>query len=226
MFITAHAGRPLQTEDADVLQPDTCEWESATAHNKLWRGATEREISTTVQCGLSGQAQIGGTLARSKVAAEREAARGLVGKVRLWPRDAQDPERALTLAGSWLQAKPQGGRFGDADRSEVKLVYSGALAPHWTVHANAGHARVTGEGLRARATTWGLAIEHEGLPTRPTLAPMMEVLGNDRESRPAWNLGLRLTVMKDRAWLDVSYGRSAALPDKPRLITAGLKLAF
>ncbi len=222
----AHAGRPLQTEDAGVIESGACEWETATGQSKPRSGPSERQLATTVQCGLPWQAQIGGTVGRTKVAAERESNRGLVGKVRLWPRGEDQPERALTLAGSLLQIKPPSGRFGDVDSGEIKLVYSGAVAEAWTVHASLGHARESGQGLRARATTWGLALEQEGFAALPALAPMFELLGNDRDSRPAWNAGLRLTAIKDRLWLDVSYGRSWVSPDKPRLITAGVKLDF
>ena len=64
-------------------------------------------------------------------------------------------------------------------------------------------------------------MEHEGFGP---VAPMAELFGNDREA-PWWNLGLRSTLAKDKAYIDMSYGRQMT-GGTPSLLTAGFKLVF
>jgi hypothetical protein len=53
---------------------------------------------------------------------------------------------------------------------------------------------------------------------------MAEIFGDDRGA-PWWNLGLRYTLAKDKAYLDLSYGQQMSR-GTPSLLTAGFKLVF
>ena len=135
--------------------------------------------------------------------------------------------RALAQVAPWLAecglawgvtgARAAGGSWKTAgvDARAVVSVPAGPL----TWHLNVGHERDT--QARSSTTAWGLALEHEGFGP---LAPMAEFFGDDREAA-WWNLGLRYTLAKDKAYIDMSYGRQMT-GVTPSLLTAGFKLVF
>jgi hypothetical protein len=53
---------------------------------------------------------------------------------------------------------------------------------------------------------------------------MAEVFGDDRGD-VWWNLAARLTLVPERLFIDISYGRQTHA-ERARLVTAGFKLAF
>lgn len=216
--LPAHAGRPLQTDDAGVLDRRACELEGYTARLTA-AGATARDLVLQAGCGVGAGTQLAVALSRASAEGERVRGIALNGKTRLWQGEAQAGEApALTLgyAAVWDRSSGQGWRHAGVD---AKLLYTRALAAHLMVHANLGHARDAAGGRSA--TTWGLAFEHAGFGG---LAPMAELFGDDREA-PWWNLGLRWTVAPEALFIDVSHGRQVA-PGTPRLTTLGMKFSF
>jgi hypothetical protein len=215
----AHAGRPLQTEDAGVLDRADCEVEGFTARASAF-GASVRENALQLGCGVGASTQLAVAVAQAKEAGISARGFELNGKTRLWQGAAakvgEPPELALAYALGWARVS------GDKTRhaaTELNLAYSRPFGAEWTVHANLGHAR--DEIAKVRATTWGAALEHAGFGT---VAPMAELFGDDRNA-PWWNLGLRLTAMPDRLFIDASYGRQMA-SGRPRLWSVGFKAAF
>jgi hypothetical protein len=218
--LPAHAGRPLQTEDAGVLEPRECEVEGATARLSV-AGVSAREHSLQFGCGAGVSTQLAAALSRAS--AEGTSARGLQlsGKTALWqarPAAAGEEAAALALAYGLLSAKVSGERWRHA-ASELNLVYSAPVSAVVTMHVNLGHARDAIDKLAS--TTWGLALEHGRFGA---WAPMVELVGDDREA-PWWNLGLRYTAVADKAFFDVSFGRQM-VGGRPRLVTFGFKLGF
>jgi hypothetical protein len=215
----AHAGRPLQTEDAGVLDRGGCELEGAhLRETTLGRRASETGLG--LGCGLGWRSQLGVGIARSH--AEGESATGLQlgGKTSLWQADG-DSAAALTLAWALTWDRPAGGGWSHSGKA-LNLVGSVPTGPG-TLHLNLGHARDVPSELVS--TTWGLAYEHDGIAWGGLKwAPMAELFGDDHGS-PWWNLALRATVVPDRIFLDLSYGRQSG-GNKPRLVTAGFKFAF
>lgn len=216
----ALAGRPLQTEDAGVLEPRACELEGVSA--RLSDGDTvAREHGVQLGCGVGAATQLALAVSRAKADGASASGVRLGGKTELWqakPARSGDEAAALTLAYGVLSAKLAGDRWRHAS-SEVRLVYSAPLAAELTLHANLGHAR--DEIGKQRSTLWGVAVEHAGFGP---WAPMAELFGDDREP-PWWNLGLRYTAIADKMFFDLSYGRQAA-SGRPSLATLGFKLAF
>jgi hypothetical protein len=215
----AHAGRPLQTEDAGVLDRAACEVEGFTARASAF-GTALRENSLQLGCGVGASTQVAAAVARAK--AEGASARGfeLNGKTRLWQgaaaKDSEPPALTLAYAIGWARAS------GDKTRhaaTALNLAYSRPLGDEWTTHANLGHAR--DEIAKSRATTWGLALEHAGFGA---VAPMAELFGDDRDA-PWWNLGLRVTALPEKVFIDASYGRQI-VSGKPTLWSVGFKVAF
>lgn len=213
---SAHAGRPLQAEDAGVLDRGACEVEGAVARLSA-EGATARERGLQLGCGIGLNSQLALGAASAKDGGARARGLALAGKTALWSGHGDDPA-ALALAWGlqWLKADGDTWRHGGTD---INLVYSRPLAAELTLHANLGHSR--DEAGKQRSTSWALALEHAGFGS---LAPMAEVFGDDREA-PWWNLGLRWNAVPERLDVDFSYGRQMA-SGRPRLLTLGFKLAF
>jgi hypothetical protein len=193
----AHAGRPLQTEDAGVVERGDCELEGASARLKF-AGISGRETGLQIGCGVGASTQL--ALAASGAKAEGVSAHGLEfnGKTTLWTGAAAKDEEAASLALAYAlsSVKVSGDKWRHA-ATELNLAYSRPLPSELTLHANLGHARDEIGGTTA--TTWGLA--------------------------PWWNLGLRYTAVPDKLFIDASYGRQMA-SGRPTLLTVGFKFAF
>lgn len=215
--VAAHGARPLNTDDAGVLEVAACEIESGATR---LRAADERarESSLGGACGIGWKTQLGVGAARTRIDSQRDTAAALSGKTQLW--SAGDDGAALTLAYG-LSARRDGSRWTQSAR-DAALVGSWPLGAV-TLHANLGHVREV--PTRLKSTTWGLAVEHEGWSLGSLrLAPVAEVFGDDRD--PAWGaLGLRLSVVPDRLSMDASWSRQAGAA-KARITSIGLTLSF
>ncbi len=213
----AHAGRPLQTEDAGVLDPGACELE-AVLERAAAGPARARAQGLGVGCGVVTGLQLGVSVGEARAEGERARAAGLGGKWHLAGND-DGPQLTLTAAAAWARAPGSGWQRAGAG---IGLVAS-VPVPGSTVHLGLDHGR---DRLAGRDTTsWGLAWESDARPLGPLAwAPMAEVVGDDRDGA-AFNLGLRLTVLAERLWLDASWGRRFS-GERDRVATLGLKLAF
>lgn len=213
----AQAGRPLQTEDAGVIDAGGCEIEGA--HERLRiSGATARDTALTFSCGIGWRSQVGITGSRSRADGESASGTALGGKTRLW--SAGDDGPALTVAWSLAWARAAGSWRHAED--EARLVWSMPAGPG-TLHLNLGHARDRIE--RMSSTPWGVGWEHGGVETGGlTLAPMAEVYGDGRGGH-AWNVALRATLVPERLFIDGSYGRQTGSVGA-RLVTVGFKVTF
>lgn len=210
----AHAGRPLQTEDAGVLARGGCELEGVAARLSL-DGAHANGQSLQVGCGVGAATQL--ALAATRARAEGQSASGwaLDGKTELW-RGPGDAGAAFTLAygAAWERSR--------LASTGLRAVFSQPLE-RGSVHANLGVERDVMAG--ERSTVWNLAYEHEAPDVGGVkLAPMAEIFGARGEAA-WWNLALRATVLPDKLFIDGSYGRQSG-DGKARLVTLGFKLAF
>jgi hypothetical protein len=211
----AHAGRPLATEDAGILDAGSCELEGATARLSAF-GAAARESSLQIGCGVGASTQL--ALAAATGRAEGVSARGLAlsGKTGLWQGEGEGAaEIALAYGADWGKESGDGWHHLGTG---VNLAYSQPLEEA-TAHANLGYAHDPQGG--ENAVTWGLAYEHSGWGA---WAPMAELFGDDREA-PWWNAGLRFTALPDRLSIDASYGRQI-VSGRPSLWTLGFNFAF
>ena len=211
----AHAGRPLATEDADVLDRSQCEAEGFYA--RLSARGTPDSRGWTLQgaCGIGASTQV--ALAYSRARSGGITGEGLLlgGKTGILTRSGDN--LGLTLAWGLTGAKVGGGSF-EHELTYLNLVATREIAPSWTGHANLGWTR--SESADANSTTWNLALE-KALGNGIDL--MGEVYGDDRSD--AWlGLGLRWAA-SDKLSLNASY---AAQNDSPRvrLWTIGFKYSF
>jgi hypothetical protein len=216
-LVPAHAGRPLQTEDAAVLDRGACEFEAS--HLRLSFGGTSaRETGVGLGCGTGWNSQLGAGLARASASGEKATGFGLGGKTGLWQAVGDAPaELSLAWGLDWERSDGSGWQSG----SRFATLVGSLPAGPGSVHVNLGHVSADGAG----STVWNLAWEHGdldigGLP----LAPMAEVFGDDRGDLWA-NLALRATLVPERVFIDASWGRQL-VSDKARLLTVGFKFSF
>ena len=211
-----HAGRPLQTEDAGLLEAKTCEVEGATSRVRVAGAGSVRDNALQLACGVGANSQLALAVSTTSDGTDRERGVRLGGKTELWSAGG-DNGAALTLAWGFSGARAAAGGWKSSavDARAVVSIPAGPL----TWHLNVGHERDT--QARSSTTAWGLAMEHEGYGP---LAPMAELFGSDREA-PWWNLGLRYTITKGKAFIDMSYGRQMS-GGTPSLLTAGFKMVF
>lgn len=215
-LLPAHAGRPLQAEDAGILERGGCEVEGA--WQRLNEPGAPRASGSSLQlaCGVGASSQI--ALAFARVRSNGVATQGLRlgGKSELWTGHGDDGA-AFTVAWGLTTEKVSGSHWEHA-ATDLNAVLSVPITGA-TLHANLGHAR--DEIAKSRRTTWALAYEHAGFDA---WSPMGELFGDDRGA-PWWNLGLRFSARPERVFFDLSYGRQIA-PGRPSLLTAGFKFTF
>jgi len=219
--VPAHAGQPLLTDDAGVLARGECEFEAG-AERLSAGGAKVEGTGLAVACGVGWRSQVGLELARTREAGDDTDAGALAGKTTLWQGGTADDAPALALA--WALGWARGGGSGwQRASTDLALVYTVAVGPELSLHANLGHGR--DHVARAVSTGWGLALEHAEVEVAGlSVAPMAELFGDDREA-PWWNAGLRVALVADRAWLGLGYGRQMD-SQRASLASLGLKIAF
>jgi hypothetical protein len=195
---SAHAGRPLQTEDAGVLAPRACELEMASLQLKV-PGDKTRETTAGLGCGVGLNSQLGLGLSTLRAGGERSRGATLGAKTEVWKSSEGDDAIALTLAYGWAAERTDAGWKRTA--TDVALVATVPVAAG-AVHLNVGHSRAAGAG--PRSTGWNIAFEHEGFDWGGIKwAPMAELFGDDRDAR-WWNIAARWTVVADRVYVDLS----------------------
>ncbi len=199
---SSHAGRPLATEDAGVLDPRACEVEGAHERERA-AGASARVHSLQLACGVGARTQLALAASRERDGGSRAEGLRLGGKTRLWPTAADDEAPAWTLAYALEAARDGGGSWGRAGHA-VQLVHSRPAGESLTLHLNLGHER--GVPARQGRTTLGVAAEHEGVAG---WMPMAELYGDDRDA-PWWSLGLRWVALPERLSFGLAWGRQIA----------------
>ena len=216
----SHAGPPLQTEDAGIIEARHCELESQSQRTRT-AGQSSRADLIGLACGVGLNSQIGLVVGPAREDGTRSRTAQLGGKSRLWQGDAQRAP-ALVLAWSIAHQRESAGGWQHA-ASSIDLVATTPLGDASVVHLNLGHAR--DEAARQGATSWAAAVEHDGFAIGGlNWAPMAELYGDDRQ--PPWaGVALRTTLVAERLYLGLSYARQLS-GDKPRLLTAGVKFAF
>lgn len=209
------AGRPLATEDADVLDRGECEWESFAARESASGEPSARTASTQVGCGVGAMTQAAIAYSRGRFAGETTPAWALVGKTGLLPREGEGLGLTLAWALGWQRAP---GSSWKHEASALVLVATKSFADRFTAHANLGWSR--SESERLNTTTWNAAVEWSAVDR---LDLMGEVYGDDR-GRPWLGLGARYAI-SERLSVDTSW---AVRNDTPhvRLWTVGVKLGF
>lgn len=160
------AGRPLATEDTDILDQKECEWESFAARETSAGSPAVAGWTTQVGCGVGYLTQLAPAYSRAGPAGLKAQGLTLVGKTGLIER--KDDARGLPLAWALGREKAPGSSSFKHELSHLNLVATKEIAKSLTAHANLGWVR--SKTARASCTTWNLAAEY-------SLASGVDVMG-------------------------------------------------
>ena len=213
----AHAGRPLVTEDAGVLDQGDCEFEGIGSRLTV-SGASARTAQLQVSCGVGLRTQVQGALATTSLEGDRSTQAAAGGKTSF--RELTDEQAGFTLAYSFAGSKPTdlGWRY---DLTTLLAVVTVPVRKDLLAHGNLGasYSRVE----QHTSAIWAGALEWLGI-AGSALDAMVETFGTQRD--PLWlNLGVRYAIVPDRFSVNASYGAQGG-SERAKLATLGFKLNF
>jgi hypothetical protein len=212
---TAHAGRPLATEDADVLERGACELEGYAARLSVAASPAVRGATAQLGCGFGWNSQAALAHGRERSDGASTSGWGLSGKTAIVERDAG--RTGFTLA--WgLAAQREPDASMKHETSFLTLVATREWRDGWLSHANLGWVR--SESASTNTTTWNLAVEK---PVGHGLDLMAELYGDDRD-KPWLGTGVRWSAT-ERFSVNASWSVQNG-SQRPKLWTLGFKLAF
>jgi opacity protein-like surface antigen len=214
-LLAAHAGRPMATEDAGLLERGDCEWESYAGRATKRQSSAVKTLSTQLGCGIGIKSQVALAVQRETSDGQRTSALVLGGKTSLIERKDNGP--GLTLAWGAAAVKQPGEKMKH-ERTALNLVLSQELAQALTGHANLGVTR--SQGTKKTSRTWNVAAEYA---LGGGVDVMAEYYGAQQD-KPAAAAGVRYAVT-DKFNVDASYSVQSGA-GKAKLVTVGAKLAF
>lgn len=214
VFSEARGERPLQTEDAGVLDPGACQLQSAFA--RVGEGGMyERGGYAQFGCGISKGTQVQLAAGQSRSGGSRVDSLVFTGKTAVIALTDDRPGLSIAYSIQGAQSAAQSMRFTQAT---IKAVYSEPVGA-WLVHGNIGWARDL-EGRRD-SMLWNVAVERPALRAFDWVA---ELYGDDRV--PAWaGTGGRWWLVDKRIWVDASYALQLGAT-RSRLLTVGISGLF
>jgi hypothetical protein len=215
LFDPAQAGRPLFTEDADVLEPGACEWEGFTERLRESGADSVRALITQGSCGVGWRSQFGVAYGAARSAGESEYAWALGGKTALRRREGGEIGVSLAWGLAFADTPAASARFVVGT---LLMVATAELAPALSGHANLGWLHRHGEG--SNALSWNLALQR-GLGD--ALELVVEVYGNTRQA-PWLGVGARWNATES---LSLNAGVAAQRETtRPWQWSLGFKLGF
>jgi hypothetical protein len=213
--MSCQAGRPLATEDADILDKGQCEWEGFVARETASGNPARRAWAIQLGCGFGHASQVALAYSGAKSGGISGRSMALVGKTGLIER--KDDSLGLTLAWTLAGEKAAGKSF-EHELTQLNLVATKEIAEDLTAHANLGWVR--SESAGSSSTTWNLAAE---LALAAGVDVTGELYGDDRR-KPWYGLGVRWST-SERFSLNASYSTQTETP-RVKLWTIGFKLGF
>ncbi len=213
---SAHAGRPLVTEDAGVLGKGECEWESYAGSARASGSSNVSHWNTQLACHVIGDTQAAVSYGQVSGGGTKAQIASINGKTGLYK--SKEGDLGITLAWGVLGSKFTGGSFG-TDGIFLNGVLTKQINENLTVNANLGWARDHTVSPRRGYSSANFALEYN---LGNGLEVMGEVMSIDGES--GYGLGLRYAASK--AW-SLSIGYLAQNPSpQVKLWTVGATLTF
>lgn len=211
----AQAGRPLVTNDADVLADGDCELEAYTLRDRR-AGSTTRGGIAELGCGIGAlHSQLALAAIRESEAGVADLHGALLGKTALLRRDGDGFGIALGWGFGVLRTPGNAWRHDDTN---LTLIVTRRIGDGVTAHANLGWSR--NETHASHRMQWALAAE-KALAGGIDL--MAEAYGDDR-SRPWLGLGARWTA-NDTLSVNAAWALQHVVP-RARQFSLGVRIGF
>lgn len=206
----AHAARPMNTDDARIVDAKACQLESWIKHPK---GRTE--FWAQPACNFSGNLELTmGAALTNEYGATHNSARLLQAKTLFRPLQTNDWGTGLAVG---VQRDPRRG-VGSGHEFYAYVPTSFSLRDDAVVlHTNVGWLR--GQGTQRNRFTWGLGSEIQ-LNSQTWLIAETYGEGSDK---PLLQLGLRHWLVPDRVQIDATYGNRIG-EGSQRWFSLGLRL--
>ena len=211
----SEAGRPLATEDADILDKADCEWEGAYARQKANRSPAVNGWETQLGCGVGLSTQVALAYGEARAANLKSRGVALLGKTGLIER--KDDGIGLTVAWTIGGVKDPGNEFKH-DFTQLNLVATQEVLTGVTWHANLGWLR--NQIDHKNFATWNLAGEY-------AVGGGVDVVGEfygEEHSKPWWGIGTRWQATETLS-VNTGFGMQSERP-RIREWTVGFKYAF
>ena len=204
----AHAGRPLTTDDASIIDEKRCQLEA-------WvdRSSDAWAAWAAPACNFGGGIEWQAGFARAR--AEGDSARFAEAYVQSkWMIPLPSERWAMSMSVSLARHATTDGERGWVS-PQANLAFTGQFGDT-TVHLAPGY--VYRHAQHRHAATWGVAAEHA---MSPTLAVLGEAFGENR-GRPFYRAGGRWTAVADVLDLDLSYVVRPGGTRAERLVSVGI----
>lgn len=206
----AHAARPLNTDDARIVDAKSCQVESWVRRNQ---GSTE--YWALPGCNFTGNLEVTAGGARTNEAADSPLSRTVLqGKTIFKPLEKNGWGMGLA-AGTVRRVK---GNASDRDLYAYLPTSFSFADDRWVVHTNVGWLRE--QPTRRDLATWGVGLERELAPTTWLIA---ETFGQSHD-KPQFQIGLRQWIVPGHVQLDATYGNRAGGGGSERWFSIGVRL--
>lgn len=207
-IVPAHAGRPLTTDDAAIVDAGACQLET-------WIERSRDLNSSWLNPGCNPFGRTELSLGTARLRPEDDTAfttRQWQVKHLFRAYDAEQTGFALAVGG--LRH-----RQGDERHAFLNGIATVPLAGEARVlHVNLGGIRLHDQAKQSNRATWGIALDNEvGSATRIAV----ETFGTSGE-RPNWQLGIRHELVSGRVQIDASVGSAYGRWKDSRVATLGL----
>jgi hypothetical protein len=211
---TAHAGRPLFTDDAGIVDPGACQLES---WGQRGRGGVS-EYWVLPACNPTGNLELTVGAAQFRAPGERDTRGILQGKSLFRPLEVNGWGWGVAIGNEFgaTASRPLRNRLIGDFYANVPVSWS-LHDDRWLVHASVGWLRER-EARRDRAT-YGIATEYA--LTARTWA-LGEAFGQSGNGRPFYHVGLRHWLVPEQLQIDVTYGNRFGRGTEDRFVTFGV----
>lgn len=214
---SAHAARPLNTDDARVVDVKSCQVESWTRFEH-----SRKEYWALPGCNFGGDIEF--TAGGGRFRDEGQTASDLLAQAKVLLKPLTTNGWGAAITSGAIRHRPRGGDAASTDvYVNVPLSFSFA-DDRWVIHSNTGWLH-EGAGKR-HVATWGVGGETQ---LNEHVGVIAEAFGQvSRES--FYQLGLRFWIVPNRVQLDTTYGNrigtaaGAAQGHQARWFSMGLRL--
>lgn len=212
----ALAGRPLITDDADVVAPGACQIESWMQRTRN-EGPSEKALWLNAACSPADRTELGLGGARGVSGIDRGTLTTWQVKHVIQRYDDASPGLAVAFAD---QRDRRSHRHALGDTSAIGIASFLLAGDTLMAHVNAGVTRACNtntDRYRGRGI-WSSALD---MGVAPRTRAAIEAYGVTGE-RPAWQVSLRHDVIPDRMQIDASAGHTFGRNAANSIVTVGI----